>query len=215
MTTATANALPEIAVLPGETGSVTAEGTVMGENVNRLSTALSAVIKAVKVHISIVINIGGAITVTGRYESTTFEGQLCNTPGDADGVALVSAEGHFVWVRTGAEGGLALAGLFTIPGTLSLECGPLTKPTLTVKVTGSVLGLIETTSGSEVTSFKMNMKCTKPNNGKQEWKEYFNDEGKKVKGVLSANLGLGAETACEELEEPMTMVASKMLTFVF
>lgn len=50
-------------------------------------------------------------------------------------------------------------------------------------IEGQAIGKIEgITSGTDTTSFTLNLKCTKAGNGKQEVKEYFNDEGELIKG---------------------------------
>jgi hypothetical protein len=51
--------------------------------------------------------------------------------------------------------------------------------------------------------------------GKQELKEYLNDEEVKTKAALTANFGLGFEASCLEIFAELTMVSNKMVDFLF
>jgi hypothetical protein len=208
-----ASALPTVTALPGETtGNIIATTSATGENIAELSTALSAPITSEKVKLEVSIPSGASLgPYVANFSGATFEKQQCNTAGDADGVILVSGEAHLVDAVLGA--GTTPAVSFLIPGTLEILCGPLGKPTLTIKITGGTLGKIGVKNNEEITSFKGALKCTKANNGKQELKELINDEGAKVKSILSANLGLGAESGCEEVKEEVTLGLNKMATF--
>jgi hypothetical protein len=208
-----ASALPTVTALPGETaGNIIATTSATGANIAELSTALSAPITSEKVKLETSFASGASLgTYVADFFGVTFEKQQCNTPGDADGVVLASGEAHLVVAVLGAS--LVPAILLDLPGTLEIDCGPLGKPTLTIKITGGTLGKISVKNGEEITSFKGALKCTKANNGKQELKEFINDEGAKVKRILSANLGLGAESGCEEVKEEVTLALNKMATF--
>ncbi len=50
---------------------------------------------------------------------------------------------------------------------------------------------------------------------KLELKTYLNDEGATVKGVLTANFGLGFETACENITKELVEESNKMVDFLF
>jgi hypothetical protein len=205
-----ASALPAVSALAGETtGSIIAAGSATGANIAELSTALSAPITREKFQLETSFASGASKgTYVEKTSGAVFEKQQCNTPGDAEGVILLSGEADLV----DAVGGIP-AVLLVIPGTLEILCGPLAKPTLTLKTTGGVIGKINVTDGTEITSFKGALKCTKANNGKQELKELINGEGKAVKMILSMNLGEGAESACEEVKEEVTLGLNKMATF--
>jgi hypothetical protein len=213
VSSASAFTLPTVTALPGETtGNIIATTAATGANIAELSTALSAPITSEKINLEASFASGaekGSYTAT--FTNAEFEGQKCNTPGDADGVILVPGTVHLV------DSGTIPAAAFLLTGTLLIECGPLTKPTLLVKITGGAIGKLTVTNGSEVTSFKGALKCTKANNGKQELKELVSGEKeeKKVntKVILSANLGLGAESGCEEVKEEVTLSLNKMATF--
>jgi hypothetical protein len=206
-----ASALPTVSALPGETaGSIVAAGSATGANIAELSTALSAPITSEKVTLETSFASGASAgTYVAKFSGVGFESQQCNTPGDADGVILVPGADHL----TDSPGPLMTI-VFLISGTITIECGPLGKPSVVIKVTGGTIArLLGIVNGASVTSFKANLKCTKANNGKQEVKEFINDEGKAVKAILSANLGLGAESACEEVKEEIPLSLNKMATF--
>jgi hypothetical protein len=203
--------LPTISALPGETaGKITATGSATGASIAGLSTALLPPIPAEKVELEASFESGGSTgTYLAKFDAVEFEGEKCNTPGDPDGVMLVPGVAHLV-----DSSGSVPAAAFLIASTILMECGPLAKPTETLKITGGVIGkLVGTSNGTELTSFKLNLKCTKAGNGKQEVKELLNAEGKGVKVILSANLGLGAESGCEEVKEEVTLSLNKMATF--
>lgn len=203
-----ASALPTVTGEKG--GTVTATGSATGENIAELSTALSAPITSEKVKLETSFASGeSAGTYDAMFTNALFELLKCNTPGDEDGVILVPGTVHLVDAP-----GSVKAAAFLISGTLLIECGPLGKPTLTIKITGGTIGaLLGIVNGTPVTKFKGELKCTKPNNGKQALKELINGEGKAVKVILSANLGLGAESACEEVKEAVTLELNQSSTF--
>jgi hypothetical protein len=207
-----ASALPTVTALPGETtGNIVATGSATGKDIAELSTALSAPITSEKVNLETSIASGASKgTYVATFTKASFEGKECNTAGDADGVILVTGEVHLV---DGLPGTVPAAA-FLIAGTLEILCGPLGKPSLTIKITGGTIGkLLGIINGTEITGFKGELKCTKANNGKQELKELINGEGKAVKVILSANLGLGAESGCEEVKEAVALSLNKMATF--
>jgi hypothetical protein len=210
VSSASALALPTVTALPGETtGNIIATTSATGANIAELSTALSAPIASEKVKLETSFASGASEgTYTASFTNAEFEGTKCNTSGDPDGVILISGFDHLT-ITPGPIPTIT----FLVSGTLVIECGPLTHPTISIKITGGTIGKLSVTNGSEVTSFKGALKCTKANNGKQELKEIFNDEGKAVKVILSANLGLGAESGCEEVKEELTLSLNKMATF--
>jgi hypothetical protein len=213
MATASASALPQIHLLSGDAFPVTAETKAEGAGVASLSTALSAPITSNKVKLNIECKeLGSLCPYTAEFTGAEIEGKKCSTSGDAAGTILVTKnELHFVWTNLTT---LDLNALFLV-ASLTIVCGEAPN-TLTITVSGSVIGKIEGVKDmTDVTTFNGNLKCTKPGNGKQEVKEYFNDEGKLVKGILTANLGLGPETGCEEVSKVVAIVPNKMVEFLF
>lgn len=211
--TATASALPEQHVELGEAYPVKGEGTLKGASVMTLSTPILAPVSASEAKLLIeCTKLGSLCPYDKHFTGAEFGGKKCHTAGDADGVILVTKnEVHLVSTSTVP---LDLVGDFLV-AKYTIIC---VKGTDELKITdeGEVLAKIEgVTSGLETTSATVNQKCTKPSNGKQEVKEYLNGEGKLVKGVLKANLGLGNETACEELKDPLALSFDKMISFLF
>jgi hypothetical protein len=76
-----------------------------------------------------------------------------------------------------------------------------------------IIKLEKVTSGTDVESYGLVLKCT--GKGKQELKNYLNDAGESVKGILTANFGLGFETACENVTGELIVKSNKMLDFLF
>jgi hypothetical protein len=210
---ATASALPQIHEGLGEGFPISAEGSAKGANIAQLSTALSAPITSSEVKLSVEAKeLGSLFPYTATFTGAEIEGKTCSTAGDAAGTILVTKnELHLVWTSLSP---LALAADFLV-AKFTITCVKGTE-SLKITVEGQALGKIEGVKDMEdFTSFTGNLKCTKPGNGKQEVKEYFNDEEKLVKGVLTANLGLGPETGCEEVKEPVTIKSAKMFQFLF
>jgi hypothetical protein len=83
-----------------------------------------------------------------------------------------------------------------------------------IKVKAPVLfKLTRVSAGTDIREYGLIANCTA--HGKQELKESANDEGKLVKGILSANFGLGFETACERNSEELLMHFASMIDFLF
>lgn len=71
---------------------------------------------------------------------------------------------------------------------------------LKIKIRSPIIFKLEqVTSGADTTTFTLVALCS--GKGKQQIKEYLNDEGSNTKGVLTANFGLGFETACWTFSE--------------
>jgi hypothetical protein len=208
-----ASALPELHTSLGEAFPVELEGVAKGENVIAFSTALSSPFTTEEVKLLLKCEkLGSLCPYDEHLVNAKFEGKTCSTTGDAEGVILIAKnEVHFVSTSTAPLdlNGDFLVAKFTIACVKGAE-------KLNVTVEGEAIGRIEGVKDMEqVKSFKLNLKCTKANNGKQEVKKYLNDEGKLVKGILKLNLGLGAETACEEIKVPTTVNSAKMVEFLF
>lgn len=208
-------ALPLVSVTLGEAFPAVASAE---SGAAALSTALSSPITATSVKIKITFPATGTHdegTYVADFEGALFEKEQCNTAGDADGVILVEGKINLVVALNAAKTGNQFAGAFTVPTGFEVLCGPLGKPKIKIPVTGIAIGAIEgVEEGKDLTAFKGNLKCTKANNGKQELKEYKNEAGTFEKHILSANLGLGNETACEEVSNIVSFTSNKMIEFV-
>jgi hypothetical protein len=213
VTAGTASALPEQHLLSGESYPVTAETTAEGAGVASLSTALSAPITASKVNLKIECSaLGSLCPYEATFTGSEIEGKKCSTGTEPEGTIKVQKnELHLV---SSSLSPLNLVGDFLV-AKFTIICKKGAEE-LKVTVEGQALGKIENvTSGTDVTEFTGNLKCTKAGNGKQEVKEFFNDEGKATKAVLTANLGLGPETGCEEVTKTVQIKSSKMINFLF
>jgi hypothetical protein len=213
LTVSASAALPEIHMELGESFPLAAEGVAKGEGAASLSTALAMPIIATEAKLLLVCEkLGSSCPYSIHLQGAKFEGKECSTAGDNASVILIAKnEIHFVstsFFSLDLDGDF-LIGLQTVTCTKGAEL-------LKITIEGDTVGRIEGVKDMEqVKTFILRLKCTKPNNGKQEIKEYLNDEGKLVKGTLRMNLGLGNETGCEEIKEPLTVTAFKMFAFLF
>lgn len=211
-TSALALELPDVHVLSGETYPATGEGKVevkegvVGELETELGEKLTSKTVTAKAELKELSSLGpGTLTFTGVEEPKTKT--LCKTTGDAEGTVLLPGEYHVVNIK---ETPLTAAVLILF-NELVVECN---SGKLKIKVKAPALVKLEkVTSGTDVTEYGLVSNCTAK--GKQELKEYFNEESKLVKGVLTANFGLGAETACERVSKELVVKSSKMLDFLF
>jgi hypothetical protein len=202
--------LPDVHVLSGETYPVVGEGTVEGAEVGTLETELGEKLTASKWSTSVQLpeltSLGSLFKdFTGVVEPKSKTS--CNTAGAAAGTVEISGEYHVVDTSTSP----LTAAILVLFKELAVECNS-GKLKLKVK-SPSVVKLEKVTSGVDVTSFGVVAKCT--GKGKQELKTYLNDAGETVKGVLTANFGLGFETACENVTKEQIIKTSKMIDFLF
>jgi hypothetical protein len=128
----------------------------------------------------------------GQYHSHIKECRLgsstCQTAGDAAGVVLLLGEWHLVLTVVNSSD----VRLIWFPiEEISVTCG-----LINVKLRGGILGQI--TAGTGETHFKVSVLVKE---GKQEFTEYENDTGEKVKLKFEVNAGLGFVNATEELEK--------------
>jgi hypothetical protein len=204
----TALALPDTHV--GALGKypVTGEGSVGtgAKVVGTLETEIGEKLTATKVTATTTLNelspLGpGSLKFTGVAEKN---GHLCNTAGEAEGVVAFTGEYHIVWISLSPTLIVGVLFLFT---ELTVECNA---KKLKIKVKAPALPKLNVVAGSEVSEYKIETACTK---GKQEPKEYFNDEGKLTAANLLANFGLGFEKACY-FGEPLTLKSSQPVTFL-
>lgn len=202
--------LPDLHVLSGETYPESAEGSVEGVEVGQLETELGEKLTsstvAVKSELAELSSLGpDTLTFTGVMEPKNKSS--CNTAGDAAGTVLLPGEYHVVDTSTSP----LTAALLILFKELVLECN---SGKLKVKIRSpAIVKLQKVTAGIDTTEFGVVAKCT--GKGKQELREYLNDEGKGTKGALTANFGLGFESACENISQELVVKSSKMIDFLF
>lgn len=201
-------ALPDVSVLSGETYPALGEGSVEGAEVGTLETELGEKLTSSKVAVSAELlelsSLGpGALVFTGVTEPKSKTS--CSTSGDPAGTVKLAGEYHVVNPSAGTPGVLILF------KELVVECN---SGKLKVKVRApAVIKLEKVTSGADASEYGLVSKCS--GKGKQELKNYLNEEGVSTKGVLTANFGLGFESACDNVTKELVVKSTKMLNFVF
>jgi hypothetical protein len=207
-TTTAFAALPDIHVVGSGHYPVTGEGSVGtgAKVVGTLETEIGEKLTATKVTATAELKelspLGpGKLKFTGVTEKT---GHSCNTAGEAEGVVVFSGEYHVVILATNP---VLLAGVAILFAELTVECNA---KKLKIKVKSPALTKLNVAAGVEVSEYKLETACTK---GKQEPKEYFNDEEKLTAANLLANFGLGFEKACY-VGEPLTLKSSQPIDFL-
>lgn len=209
-TTAFALELPDAHVLSGEQYPVSAEGAISGTNVALVESELGEHFTASGVKVvgefTELSPIGvGTLTYTGLLDPKTSS--TCRTVGQPEGTAQILGEYHLVDISTAP---LTVAALLTFKE-LVLECN---SGKIKIKVRGPVLLKLEKiTSGTDLVEFGVVAHCT--GKGKQELKEYFNDEGNKEKAIMTANWGLGFEVSCKQFNQELVVRTSKMVDVLF
>jgi hypothetical protein len=202
--------LPDIHVLSSETYPATGEGKVEGTEVGVLETELGEKLTSKTVAFQLEVlelsSLGPmTITLTGIFEPKSKT--ECHTSGDAEGTVKLPGEYHVIDTSTSP----LTAAILILFKELVMLCN---SDKLKLKVRApAVVKLEKVTSGTDVESYGLVWKCT--GKGKQELKNYLNDEEKSVKGVLTMNFGLGFETACENIASELVVKSSKMLDFLF
>jgi hypothetical protein len=202
--------LPDAHVLSGETYPVTGEGSITGTEVAGVETEIGEKLTASGVTVTgefreLSAAGPGTLTYTGFTEPKTKTS--CNTAGQPAGTVRISGEYHMVDISTAP---LTVAALLTF-SEVAVECN---SGKLKVKARGPILIKLEKiTAGLDMTEFGAVENCTPK--GKQELKEYFNDEGSKVKAVLTLNFGLGFETGCKRFSKEIVVKLSKMVDVLF
>lgn len=207
---ATAFVLPDAHVLSGDTYPVTGEGLIEGTEVGMVETELGEKLTGNGVAISgefLELSASGPGTLTYKGVSEPKSKTSCNTAGQAPGTVRISGEYDMVDISTTP---LTIAGLLLFKE-VAVECN---SGKLKIKARGPILVKIEkVTSEADLTEFGAVENCTAK--GKQELKEYLNDEGVKVKAVLTLNFGLGFETGCKRFTKEIVVRMNKMVAVVF
>jgi hypothetical protein len=135
---------------------------------------------------------------------TEKNGHPCNTTGEPEGAAAFSGEYHVVYMSLSP----LTAGVLILFPEVTLECN---SKKLKIKVKAPALTKLNVAAGTEVTEYKLETACTK---GKQEPREYYDDEEKLKVANLLENAGLGFEKACY-VGEPLTFKSSQPIDFLF
>ena len=208
-------ALPDVHLLSGEaypaTGSGSVTGIVKGEIVGKLETELGEKLTATGVSTSVELlelsSLGpGELVFTGVQEPKSKTS--CHTVGSkGEAEVVLPGEYHVVDAikETKTEKGVLI--LFK---ELVVLCN---SEKLKIKVRSPALIHLNVAAGDDVTTYGISAKCS--GKGKQDLREYLNDEALSVKGQLTANFGLGFETACDEVNQEMTVTSTKMVNFLF
>jgi hypothetical protein len=223
---ATEFVLPDVHVLSGETYPASATGSVenAGAVVAELETEIGERLTATKVTASAELtglsSLGpGTLKFNGVKEvksNTACNGKEGEKK-QAEGEVTFTGEYHVVVTSTALTGPAILI-LFP---ELTVECNA-GKTKIKVKAP-ALIKLTLVTSGTDVESYGIVANCTAK--GKQELKEYVNDTGTFTKGSLTANFGLGFESACERATNPavagknaekeLILKSNKMIDFLF
>jgi hypothetical protein len=201
-------ALPDIHVGTGGKYPVTSEGSVGtgAKVVGRIETEIGEILTCTKVKFTATLNEltslqPGTLVGTGCTEKN---GHLCNTLGQVAGEILASGEFHIVF------SGLSpiTVGFLVLFPEPTIDCNA---NKLKIKIKAPILTKLNVAAGLEVSEYKLESACTK---GKQEPREYYNDEEKLTVANFLANFGLGFEKACY-VGEPVTLKSSQRIDFLF
>jgi hypothetical protein len=200
--------LPDVHVLSSESYPATAEGAVEGVEVAVLETEIGEKLTASGAQVTTELQKLTSL-LFGVFTLTSFEDHRiktsCHGVGQPAGTVVIEGEEHVVDTSTAP---LMMSYLFLFKE-ITIECGKEKR-----KLRGMLLYRVEkVTSGTDVTQYGLIGKCAAK--GKQELTEYFNDEGVRVKSVLSANFGLGFENACLAINKELVLTSSKMVDFLF
>jgi hypothetical protein len=196
LTATAASGLPSIEAAP--VGSFVAEGSVKGTTTieTELGEKLTAEEAKVRLAITGTPSSLGQATIELAHVTEPKSKTECQTEGAPAGTVVVPGEFHVVWTSLSP---LEVAALLLFTEVVA-KCN---SEKLKVKVRAPVLMHLNVPFKESVLSAGLSAKCT--SKGKQSVKEYFNDEGKSTKGVLTANFGLGFETACLSMEKELTL----------
>lgn len=202
--------LPDVHILSGEEYPATSVGSVTGkeagEVIGKFETELGEKVTfkgmTYEDELLELSSLGpDSIIVNGAEEPKAKTS--CNTEGSPAGTVVIPGERHATTIATG--GGHSYLLLWK---GLVIICQKLK-----VMLRSPVLLHLNVTAGEDVTSYGVSAKCS--GKGKQDLREYLNDEEKAVKGQPTMNFGLGFETACMEMNQELTLKSSKMIDFLF
>ncbi|HTZ86343.1 MAG TPA: hypothetical protein VMB05_06720, partial [Solirubrobacteraceae bacterium] len=200
--------LPDVHLLSGVSYPATGEGSLTGAEAVVLETELGEKLVAEEVKANLTaseLSALGLLTLTFTNVREPKSATKCHTSGSAEGTVVLPGEYHFVYTSTTP---LTIAMLLLFKELIA-ECN---SSKLKVKVRApTLLKLEKVVLGTELHEFGIQSKCS--GKGKQELKEYLNDEAKLTKGTLTANFGLGFESACLKTEKELVVKMNKMIGF--
>jgi hypothetical protein len=208
---ATANALPSILLLPGETGGSLLIQSVANMLTTTLESELSNKINGAGVLLRLLVPNVAEPKGTGEVLFTqvkfgTEPANTCNSIGDVAGEVLLP-RGTFQIVYDSLTV-LGVAGLVLVPQ-VKVTCKTGATTTLLVSVEGSVLVLISPINKELLTSEQGGgvSRCTA---GVAKDRFWWNGAGGKETATLSANVGAGVEPACINVTGTVQATISKM-----
>ena len=147
----------------------------------------------------------GLLTALGTFqadfanvEETAAPNKKCHTSGDPTATVLTEGSFHVVIINTSP----LEIGLLFLPNEVTIECEGVK-----FKVKGSVISSIEgITSTSDETSILGRLEKG-ANPGEQKIKEYYNNEGTKVKAKLTTIISSIEHESNEQVKEDVTLLA--------
>jgi hypothetical protein len=207
-TTSAFAALPDIHVGAGGTYPVEDEGTVGtgAAIVGTLETEVGEKLTSTKVSVYATLTELSPLGLfelrfTGVREKAGLE---CHTALLAEGTVSFVGEYHVVYTGLAT---LTAGVLFVFPEQ-TVSCN---KEKLKIKVHSPALVKLAVAAGAEVSTYKLEAACTK---GKQEPREYYNEEAALTVAKLLGDFGLGFEKACYR-GEPLTVKTTHNVDFLF
>jgi hypothetical protein len=206
-----ASALPSILLLPGETGGSLLIKSITNTNEATLETELSNKINGKGVLLQ--LHFPNVNEPKGTYELLftkvkfgTTAGQTCNSVGDLpEEVLLPKSTFHLVFDSLTV---LGVALLILVPQ-FKFICKTGATTTLLATTEGNQLVLVSPINKEVLTSENIGgvSRCTA---GVPKDRFWWNDAGGKETASLTANVGLGVESACENVAGTVSSTVSKM-----
>jgi hypothetical protein len=138
----------------------------------------------------------GCVQRSGKVE--------CHTAGQGEGTVVFSGEYHVVYTVLTT----LTAGALILFAEQTMGCN---KEKLKIKIKAPILTKLNVAAGTEVLEYKLESACTK---GKQEPKEYYNEEEKLTPAIMLMNFGLGFEAGCLSFS-PVTIKSNQKVDFLF
>jgi hypothetical protein len=204
-------ALPSILLLPGETGGSLLLKSISNNLRFLLETELSNKVSAegvlLQLHFPNVNEPKGIyeLLVT-KYKFGTEVANTCQSIGDAaEEVLFPKRTFHLVYDSLTV---LGVAALLLIPR-FSYTCKTGATTTLLVSLEGNTLMLVSPINKEVLTSENIGT-VSRCNAGVPKDKNWWNDADSKETASLTANVGLGVEGACLDVEGTVRMTVSKM-----
>jgi hypothetical protein len=168
------------------TGTVEEKGAVVSELETEIGEKLTATKETTTIELTKLTSLGPSTQKFTGVEEPKSKTKCKSSNTTVEGEVLFNGEYHVV--RTSLAP--STAGVLFLFEELTVECN---SKRLKLKIKAPALVKLNVTPGTEVTEAFLETACTK---GKQEPREYYNEEGKLTAANLLANFGLGFEKAC-------------------